>query len=208
MANKNFVGTLGCFAWDSDGHLGVVSNLHVLGDSGNATPGHPFGQPFGANPADRVGVLTRFVPYSRQAPNLVDAAFCRLDSTTALTGYAGALGGAIKGVRSVTPADLGKQVVKGGRTTGASIGTIRATELDGLPVATPGGVTYWNDQIEVTGGANADFSAGGDSGSMVLTTDGWAIGLLFAGGHDGTEDRTYAGSLKTALAALGVTLAL
>ncbi len=207
-AGDGFVGTLGCFAWDADGNLGVVSNAHVLARNGAAPIGHPFGQPFGTNSADRVGALTRWLLPSPGAPGIADAAFCRLDSTTALTGYSGALGGAIRGARALTPTDLGREVVKSGRTTGASLGTITVVELDGVPVGYPQGLLYFNDAIEITGGPNADFSAGGDSGSMILDRDGWAIGLLWAGGIAGGIDHTYACPLARTLAALGVTLAL
>lgn len=207
MADKNFVGTLGAFAWDSDGHLGVISNAHVLADSGAAQVGHPFGQPWGGA-ADRIGVLTRWILPTRLAPGKADAAFCRLDRTTALTGYSGALGGPIKGVRALTPDDLGREVVKGGRTTGARLGKINAVEVDGVPVGYDQGTLVFNDAMEVTGGAATDFSAAGDSGSLILTTDGWAVGLLWAGGVSGGVDFTYGNPLAWTLAALGVTLAL
>lgn len=207
MADKGFVGTLGCFAWDADGNLGVVSNAHVLADSGAAQAGHPFGQPWGS-PADRVGVLTRWLLPSKQAPGIADAAFARLDNTTALRGYSGALGGAIKGARYLDAADLGREVIKGGRTTGASLGKITVVELDGVPVGYPQGILTFNDAMEITGGPNADFSAGGDSGSMILDRDGWAIGLLWAGGIANGRDLTYANPLRRTLNELGVSLAL
>ena len=208
MADKGFVGTLGCFAWDADGNLGVVSNAHVLADSGLAQIDHPFGQPYGTNPADRVGVLTRWLLPAPGVPGIADAAFARLDNTTALRGYSGALGGPIRGARAVAGSDLGREVVKGGRTTGASLGKITVVELDGVPVGYPQGTLVFNDAIEITGGPNSDFSAPGDSGSMILDRDGWAIGLLWAGGISGGIDHTYACPLKRTLDALGVTLAL
>lgn len=207
MADRNFVGTLGAFALDADGHPGVLSNAHVLADSGRAQVGHPFGQPYGGA-ADRVGTLTRFILPSRQAPGVADAAFARLDRTTALLGYSGAIGGPIRGVRALTPEDLGRDVVKGGRTTGARLGKITVVEVDGLGVSYDQGILYFNDQGEASGGPGTDFSAAGDSGSLVLLSDGWAVGLLFAGGFDGTEDRTYFNPLPRVLAALGITLAL
>ena len=206
-ANDGFVGTLGCFARDADGNLGVVSNAHVLARNGSAPIGHPFGQPYGTNPQDRVGVLTRWLLPSPGVPGIADAVFCRLDKTTALTGFSGALGAAIKGARALVPDDIGREVVKGGRTTGASLGTITVVELDGVPVGYPQGLLYFNDAIEITGGPNADFSAGGDSGSMILDRNGWAIGLLWAGGIWGGIDHTYANPLLRVLNALGVTIA-
>lgn len=208
MASRNFVGTLGAFARDADGRLGVLSNAHVIADSGRAEVGHPFGQPFGTNPADRIGTLTRFVLPSRQAPGVADAAFGRLDRTEALPRFSRALGGDIRGVRALTPEDLGRDVVKGGRTTDVRLGRITVVEVDGLGVSYDQGILTFNDQGEASGGPATDFSAAGDSGSLVLLSDGWAVGLLFAGGFDGTEDRTYFNPLPRVLAALGITLAI
>jgi hypothetical protein len=207
MANKNFVGTLGCFARDGDGNLGVVSNAHVLADSGLAQLGHPFGQPYGTNPADRVGVLTKWLLPTPGVPGIADAVFARLDKTNALVNYSGVLGGAIKGARRTNPDDLGREVVKGGRTTGGSLGKILVVELDGVQVSYPSGLLSFNDALEISGGPATDFSAAGDSGSMILDRDGWAIGLLWAGGVVGGTDYTYANPLLRVLNALGVTLA-
>lgn len=206
MAGKGFVGTLGCFARDGDGNLGVVSNAHVLADSGDALIGHPFGQPYGANLADRVGVLTRWLLPSPGTPGIADAAFCRMDKTEALVGYSGVLGGKIRGARHLTPDDLGRETIKDGRTTGSSLGKIVVVELDNVPVRYPRGLLYFNDAHEITGGPSADFSAAGDSGSMILDRDGWAIGLLWAGGISDGIDRTYGNPLLRVLNALGVTL--
>lgn len=208
MADRNFVGTLGCFAWDKDSHkLGVLSNAHVLADSGNAQPGHPFGQPFGTNPADRIGTLARWVLPGRGSPGVADAAFAWLDHTQADISYSGALGGDIVGVRELGPEDLGRELVKGGRTTGASLGKCTVVEVDGLTVGYDQGLLTFNDQGEASGGPGSDFSAPGDSGSLILDRDGYAVGLLFAGGFDGTEDRTYFNPIKRVLAMLGIELA-
>jgi hypothetical protein len=208
MANKNFVGTLGCFVRDALGILYILSNSHVLADQGRAAPGWQTGQPFGSA-SDLVCTLSRFVPYSPTAPNLVDAAIARVDSRVkCMLGFNPAFGN-MRGSRAVTPDDLGREVIKGGRTTGAQRGRITATEVDGLPVAMDLFTPRFNDQLEITGGPETDFSAGGDSGSLIIDTDGWQIGLLFAGGFvrlaDGTkQDFTYANHLVNVEAAFGV----
>lgn len=206
MVGKNFVGTGGCFVKDAHGILYFLSNSHVLADEGRASPGHIIGQPWGDSP---IGVLTRFVPMSGTVPNLVDAAIARLNPAIgAVLGWTSAINGAIRGVRAVVPEDLGREVAKVGRTTGAQRGRITAVEVDGLPVAYDSGVIRFNDQVEVSGGIATDFSAGGDSGSLIVTADGDAIALLFAGGRDSTgQDQTYANRLSVVLEQLGVTLA-
>lgn len=208
MANKNFVGTLGCFVRDSLGILYILSNSHVIADQGRAAPGWQTGQPHGIA-SDLVCTLTQFVPYSATAPNLVDAAIARVDSRVkCMLGFNPAFGN-MRGSRAVTPDDLGREVIKGGRTTGAQRGRITATEIDGLPVAMDQFTPRFNDQLEITGGVATDFSAGGDSGSLIIDTDGWQIGLLFAGGFvtqagGGRQDFTYANHLVNVEAAFGV----
>lgn len=207
MADKNFVGTLGCIVKDKDDHLYVLSNSHVLADEGRALAGHPFGQPFG-DPAHRVGVLARFIPFSTTSPNLVDAAIGRLDKTTVLPRFNGALGREIGGWMDVTAEMIGSDVLKVGRTTGARRGKITSAEVDGLGVAYDQGILRFNDQFEVSGGPSTDFSAPGDSGSLIVTTVGYAVGLLFAGGRDSSgEDFTYANRIPVVLRELGVSLA-
>lgn len=205
MAGKGFVGTLGCFVRDSRG-LHVLSNSHVLADEGTAAPGHRIGQPFGS---DLVAVLARFVPFSRSVPNLVDAAIARLNQhEPAITGWTSAINGGIRGVRAVTPDDLGREVFKAGRTTAQTSGRITVVEMDGVHVAYDVGTLVFNDQVEISGGPAVDFSAPGDSGSLIVDGEGHGVGLLFAGGRDSAgEDRTYANRLSVALEALGVTLA-
>jgi len=208
MANKNFVGTLGALVYEADGHLAVISNSHVLADMGTANPGHPFGQPAGFASQDRIGVLSTFLPYSYTAPNIGDVALGRLDKTEAMVGYNGAIVDQMKGSRFLTPDDLGREVFKVGRTTGPRVGRISVVEMDGVQVQMVGGITRWNDQLEIYG-PGQDFSAAGDSGSIIVTRDGWAIGLLFAGGRDsGGEDRTYANPLHRVLGLLGAKLAV
>ena len=206
MANKNFVGTLGGLVRDAAGRLYILSNSHVLADEGTAQPGHRIGQPFGTTP---IALLERFIPFSTTTPNLVDCAIARLDHTSILgEGWNGALQDRIAGVREVTPDDLGSDATKIGRTTGVRKGKVTAIEIDGLPVGYDVGVLRFNDQVEISGGPATDFSAAGDSGSLIVSLrDRKAIGLLFAGGKDGSgEDFTYANRLTSVLGALGVEL--
>lgn len=211
MAGRNFVGTLGAIVRDVGG--GTVryglTNAHVAADQGKASPGHRIGQPFGLNEADYVGLLARFLPYSLTVPNLVDAAIFRLDRTEVLPRWNAAVGGDLRGVRTLGPEDLGRTVRKVGRTTGAQVGTVTAVEVDGLPVAMDAGTPRFDDQNEFTGGPATDFSAGGDSGSLIVDDEGYGVALLFAGGRDRTgQDFTYGNRLANVLRLLAVELAL
>lgn len=207
MANKGFVGTLGLFVRDARGVLYALTNSHVAADEGTASPGHVIGQPFGSRP---VGLLDRFVPFSRTAPNLVDAALVRLDrGVPAYLDFHGSLApGVHLHARKVQPSDLGRVVFNIGRTMGARKGRITATEMDGVRVGYNQGTLTFNDQVEVSGGAATDFSTGGHSGASIVAEDGSVLALLFAGGRDSTgEDRTYGNPMRVALDLLGVEVA-
>lgn len=206
IRGTSFVGTLGALVRDADGVLYALSNSHVLADVGATPIGTVIGQPWGAQP---IGVLARHIPLSRVSPNLVDCAIARLDHTEALIGWNAALGGQLTGHRAIRTDDLGRTVTKVGRTTGVTRGAITAIEVDGLPVnyGTSGVMTF-NDQIEVSGGPTSDFSAGGDSGSLIVDDDGMAIALLFAGGVSNGIDHTFGNYAVNVFNALGVGLAI
>ncbi len=206
IQGAGFVGTLGAVVRDARGLYGL-SNSHVIADVGATPIGTAIGQPFG-DAGNLIGVLDRHVPLSRSSPNLVDCALLRFNRVNVLPTFNGALMGNVQGVRAIGPEDLGGEVMKIGRTTGVRRGRITAVEVDGLSVDYgSAGVLRFNRQIEVSGGPAADFSAGGDSGSLIVRPDGFAVALLFAGGSDGTEDFTFGNPLDLVLAALGVTLA-
>ncbi len=208
IKGANFVGTLGAVVKDAAGRLLALSNSHVLADMGRTPIGTQIGQPFGST-GNLVAVLANFIPYSLVSPNLVDCAIARFDKTDVLRGFNGALQDVIKGVRPASPSDLGVEVVKIGRTTGVQRGKVTAVEVDGLAVNMGDiGVVRFNDQVECSGGPSSDFSAAGDSGSLIIRADGLAIALLFAGGFDGTQDLTFGNRLENVLSALGVELAL
>lgn len=158
----------------------ILSNNHVLANSNAASLGDPILQPGpfdgGTNPADRIATLSRFVPinFAAGTTNLVDAAiaegqFHDLDREIYWIG-------SVRGWRRKANVTVGTLVKKTGRTTNFTTGritTINAT----VDVGYGGGrVARFIDQIVTT-----NISAGGDSGSLVLTLDNVAVGLLFAG---------------------------
>jgi hypothetical protein len=210
-------GTLGFVVEDDDAYY-VLSNNHVLANVNAGTPGDLVVQP---GPDDGrvsaktiIGVLDRFVPISFKRSNVVDCAVASiLESLEFFAGWTEALPGVVRGVRRISEDDLGLTVKKAGRTTGVTRGTISQVELDRLRVDMSDSgstrVASFSDQFEVIGDDGKPFSLGGDSGAVIVDEDGFALGLLFAGGPDDQGvDLTFANHLETALSKLGVRLAL
>jgi hypothetical protein len=163
----------------------ILSNNHVLADTNAAQIGDPILQPGpydgGTDPVDRIATLTRMVPITLEPPtpraqhrNLVDAAIAQgqfhdLSREIYWIGY-------VRGWRRKANIAVGNVVQKTGRTTNYTTGRITAINAT-VDVGYGGGrVARFFDQIVTT-----NISAGGDSGSLVLTLDNVAVGLLFAG---------------------------
>ncbi|HRP97863.1 MAG TPA: hypothetical protein PL143_16610 [Rhodocyclaceae bacterium] len=163
----------------------ILSNNHVLANSNAASPGDAVLQPGpfdgGRDPLDRIATLERFIPITLSPPtplarhnNLVDAALALgdFDDLNRLIYW----NGHVRGWRRKTNVTVGTLVKKTGRTTHFTSGRITAVNAT-IDVGFGGGrVARFRDQIVAT-----NMSAGGDSGSLVLTLDNVAVGLLFAG---------------------------
>lgn len=109
-------------------------------------------------------------------PNLVDAALAYPIDLAVVDDSIINLG-STQGVRDL---NLGDSVSKSGRTTETTHG--RVVGIDGdFQVEYDGKVARFVNQIVIRA-SKGNFSDGGDSGSVILTTDGYFGGLLFAGG--------------------------
>lgn len=194
----------------------MLSNNHVLADSNKGNYGDSIIQPGaadgGQNSADRIAILERYVPinFASGAVNYVDCAtgWCwtsriRRDhvyhrgSPTAKFFRIG---------NNVLEPAVNMVVGKTGRTTDLRQGTIRATGVSINVNFGSAGVAHFRDQFSVrsTGAIPGDFSAGGDSGSIIWQ---WQrglrpVGLLFAGGG-GT---TFGNKMSRVLPALDIRL--
>src|SRR3972149_3151275 len=109
---------------------------------------------------------------------------------------------------STVAPSIGQSVTKCGRTTGCTTGTVAEINVTldvcykprGLFSCARDGVARFVNQIGVSDGT---FSAGGDSGSLIVTTSGKnPVGLLFAGG----SSRTYANEIGRELGNFSVTI--
>ncbi len=181
-------GTLGA-AVLYDGRLSILSNNHVLARSGLAKAGETTIQPAlidnncSSTGLNSVGAFAgNLVPLGRN----VDAAI-----SFANTGMVDSTGAIIDiGVpcNTVQAPTVGLSVKKSGRTTGTTTGTVQAINSTvtvqyqkGCGTGKKFTQTYTN-QITITG-TGGSFSAGGDSGSLIVSNDGTPnpVGLLFAG---------------------------
>ena len=209
-------GTLGCFARRGrSGLLQVLSNNHVLADENRAALGDPILQPGRADggraPRDVIASLATFVRLRSTSANEVDCALAVLHEGVPADPTALGEGGRLSGVvEEVTGED--EIVEKIGRTTGHTTGRVTAFELDNVIVGYDAGPLRFDNQIEIEGTADAAFSAGGDSGSLVFTSGAHrALGLVFAGSDQGGtngQGLTYCNPMTTVLRRLRASLVL
>lgn len=181
-------GTIGACCYDASAFPGspskyyILSNNHVLANSNDASAGDPILQPGGFDggtpEADVLGKLARFVPIkfgdgSGDLPtNEVDAAIAEVS----LADLDRAVHWVGKPTHTVLKPDLDLRVAKCGRTTGFTTGTI-------VNINATVDVNYGSGRVaRFTGQViTSPMSAPGDSGSLVVSLDGGAVGLLFAG---------------------------
>lgn len=192
-------GTLGCrVLWrDGNGKKCILSNNHVLADVNEAPLGSEIVQPGRADAPNgrRVGELVKYVPlnlsnsrFLQSAPNRVDAALAWTSAAQVAPRFHGDFPFDPEPVEFY----VGMRVIKEGRTTDYTEGTVRGIDADlNLPYRTdpfrnpapPYG--YFTGQLLIQADGFQPFSRGGDSGSLVcgLADDGayHPVGLLFAG---------------------------
>jgi hypothetical protein len=177
-------GTIGARVTDGTS-VWALSNNHVYADQNNASIGDEALQPGpfdgGLTGVDAIGTLADFEPIviSTSANNVMDAAIAV--SSPALLGNATPSDGyGTPAVASVS-AVPGMRVMKYGRTTGLTKGRVDAVNAI-INVQYDAGVARFVQQVVIRG----RFSAGGDSGSLIVVERGTdarkAVALLFAGG--------------------------
>ncbi len=219
-------GTLGVLA-TRDGRAVILSNNHVLANENNALFGDPILQPGpadGGRAEDAIAHLDDFVPiaFSERAlgplgrflerllgpllslfglglkrlptdgANIVDAAVGLPIANDIVAPDILEIGRVIGSAN----AEVGMRVRKSGRTTGLTRG--RITALDAVVEVDYGARTaVFRQQV-----VSDVLSRGGDSGSLVVTDDNRAVGLLFAGG----ATTTLMNPIRDVLRALRLTL--
>ncbi len=171
-------GTLGCLVKRGQDTC-ILSNNHVLANENRGVEGDPILQPGrfdgGREDKDTIARLDSFVKVEAEETNTVDAAlalpFDPRDVTTDILNI-----GRIRGTRA---ADLEEKVMKSGRTTRVTNGVVMDVSAT-LRVGYATGSYLFTDQMIIQGDKGS-FSAGGDSGALIVDYQGNAVGLLFAG---------------------------
>jgi hypothetical protein len=186
-------GTIGARVTDG-AQLFALSNNHVFANNNGASTGDNLLQPGvadgGRNPDDVLGTLYDFEPIQFCSgfvcpANRIDAALALttaddLGTETPEGGYGSPRSGSVE-------ATLGMQVQKYGRTTGQTQGRVTGINAT-IDVEYRGGRARFTGQVLISGNG---FSAGGDSGSLIVTkgrllADRRPVGLLFAGSPTST----------------------
>ncbi len=198
-------GTIACRVKDSAGNVYALSNNHVYANENLASLGDDVIQPGtfdkGSLPDDYIGTLSDFEPivFSRRARNEIDAAIAI--STVDELGTATPTGGYGTPNSTIVEAFIGQQVQKFGRTTELTTGEVTGVNATVIVGYGPGKTAKFVKQIIIEPGG---FSAGGDSGSLIVTDDGNRnpVGLLFAG----SSTMTVANRIDLVLTRFGVTV--
>lgn len=140
-------------------------------------------------------VFGRPLEISQPTPNLVDAAAAAVLDPAWVRDEIEFLG-PLAGIRDPK---LGEASAKVGRTTELKRGTVVGVDAWSKVDYGPEGVTEFDDQVLFGPGG---FSAGGDSGSAILTEDGYLTALLFAG----SSTVTLGNRASSVVALLGIRL--
>ena len=186
-------GTIGARATDG-AQVFALSNNHIVAAVNGGREGDVLLQPGtadgGRNPDDAIGSLYDFEPL--HFCQLLSCPLNRIDAAIALTtpenlGNETPEGGYGKPRPWTHEPELGLEVQKYGRTTGHTVGRITGVNAT-IDVRYRNGMARFEDQIVISGNG---FSAGGDSGSLVVTKgvllrDRRPVGLLFAGSPTST----------------------
>ncbi len=172
-------GTLGCIVRARDGTELILSNNHVLANENRGAEGDPILQPGpfdgGRTDRDTIARLQAWVVLRKNETNVVDAAvatpYSQSDVTEDVLGI-----GRLMGTEEPR---VGMSVRKSGRTTRLTQGTVTDVDVT-LRVQYRHGSLIFTDQAFIAGERRA-FSGGGDSGSVIVSENRKAVGLLFAG---------------------------
>jgi hypothetical protein len=188
-ANECASGTIGAKI-SKNGTFYALSNNHVYARENAGINGETIYQPgrYDLNCASGSqyawGTLDGSYPkISFSGSNTVDVAVAKLNDPDQLSASTPPGGYGTPAAGTAT-ASVGLAVMKYGRTTGLTTGTVTGINVT-IRVQYTDGVATFVNQVQVTGNKGA-FSRAGDSGSLIVTQGRVPVALLFAGGQTST----------------------
>lgn len=198
-------GTLGCRVEKNGKHY-ILSNNHVLANCNLAKFSDAIVQPGtldgGKSPTDNIATLEKYMKIKFSGPaNDYDAAIADLIKSSDLESDIIDIGPPGKTPPAVA---LYQSVRKHGRTTGHTVGVVVDLSVS-LWVGYGVRRAWFQDQVAIQGVGASHFSAGGDSGSLIVdavTLD--PVALLFAGSTSGL---TFGNPIAPVLSRYGVVIA-
>lgn len=195
-------GTLGSLV-TKGGVQYILSNNHVLARSDKAVVGEDVSQPGLVDSNCRAGQIVADYSEAATLGTNVDAALARV-RTNMVDDSGAILDVGVPASNPVQPS-VGVGVAKSGRTTGLTCASVQAVNTNvrvsyqaGCGMGKKFTVSYSN-QVLIQ---STTFSAGGDSGSLIVTTDSaQPLALLFAG----SSSTTIGNPIGEVMSKLGVT---
>jgi hypothetical protein len=218
-ANTNLTGqsgTIGYFCarkskWPRRKEIHLLSNSHVFADLRKAKvdDGDLIMQPSPGEPASNrpIGTLVNFSAlkfgHDIKEPNHIDAAIAKLWEPHRHKPLIPLIG-AVKGYVGKKDIEIGEAARKFGRSTGYTEGRIFSIYLDiWIRYDRTGQSAFFQNQllIEPALPKFTKFAVSGDSGSLVVDAEQYAIGLIFAGMSEAPE---LPGALSNTQAVVGI----
>lgn len=194
-AGTREVGTLGARCVVNN-QWAILSNNHVLALNDQLPIGTYIVQDgLGVTPTDVIAQLSNKVPLSETSPNTVDAAI-------ALSGNQ-YVAGTFSYTLNPSPATAAhyQSVRKDGYMTGTTSGQIVALNANVNITAADGRVFPFVGMIEIQGIGGVPFSAGGDSGALVVTLPDYRPVAMIVGG---SGQLTFASPIQAVMDALSI----
>ena len=194
-AGTREVGTLGARCVVNN-QWAILSNNHVLALNDQLPLGTYIVQDgLGVTPTDVIGQLSNKVPLSESSPNTVDAAIALSGSQY--------VAGTFSYTLNPTPitATPYQSVRKDGYMTGTTSGQIVALNANVDITAADGRVFPFEGMIEIQGVGGMPFSAGGDSGSLVVSLPDFRPVAMIVGG---SGQLTFASPIQAVMDALSI----
>ena len=211
-------GSIGAFVKKKGSpHKYILSNNHVLANENTGVKGDEIIQrglrDGGRATRDTVATLDSFVKLETNSPNFVDCAIAKVldrhdcDETTMRDLLGPGIDGELRSAAEIGQIDIRAPIRKIGRTTGATVGRISAFEMDNIVLNYDLGEIRFDRQIEIESASSSPFADVGDSGAIIVSDEGQAVGLLIGAKQSSSRvGPVYANPIQAALHALNAEL--